>query len=440
MVYGIDLGTTNSLIGRGDKIYTDLVSSNVDIQQKRQVPREACGDGVISSYKVNMSKGDSGKLSIACSTIVLRELVDRVKKGFSEVVKDVVISVPAFFTTSQREAVYDAAECAGLNVRALINEPTAAALYVCKDVKDLVVVYDLGGGTFDVSIVDSRTGSYNVVASDGIILGGDDLDKALAAEVLQKLSIPIRLRTAERVAKLKNLMRIAKEKIQKPGITNVEINLTSCFEGKSFVLTEYDYKRIVREVFGKTIDMTKHIVATQLPAYEKAKIVFVGGSAMCPYLREMLAEEVELEEVASDVATDCVVAKGVALYAKMVEEGKAGSSIIDVTKGLAIEDENGKAIVIIEPNTCVPCKNTRTVVNTEENNKLSLKLYQGDSVLVSNMEYIGTLLYDYGRTVKPKDGVVEVAVEVTADGIVNLSAMEVLFGEDFRQTIALALR
>ena len=152
MIYGIDLGTTYSLIGNNDILYTGLVASAVDLGTKQQTNVDAIGEDIIHSYKVNMTTGEMGKTPILCSSIVLKKLVDEANKKSGEPSKDVIISVPAKFTNTQREATWTAALNAGLNPRGLINEPTAAALYMCKDYKDLLIVYDLGGGTFDVTI------------------------------------------------------------------------------------------------------------------------------------------------------------------------------------------------------------------------------------------------------------------------------------------------
>ena len=236
-VCGIDLGTTNSLIGWGDELYTSLVSSSVNVETKSQVDRDVISNNVVSSYKVNMTTGESGKLPIACSSIILRDLVNRAQRATGEFIEDIVVSVPAKFSHTQRQAVWNAAEMAGLNMRGLINEPTAAAIYVCRDVKDLVVVYDLGGGTFDVTILDSRAGNYFVVATDGDgHLAGDNFDKALVDRALKDLNVKIRFRTEDNIKLLSSKMRLAKESLQRSGLTQYidmsmfNVTWTSMFE------------------------------------------------------------------------------------------------------------------------------------------------------------------------------------------------------------------
>lgn len=439
MYFGIDLGTTNSLIGVGENLLTGLVSSSVDVVDKKQVKRDTVSSNIVSSYKTDMSMSPSGKLSIQCSAIILKELARLGSRRYGEEVKDIVVSVPAYFSTSQREAVYKAAEIAELNLKALINEPTAAALYVCRNIKDLIIVYDLGGGTFDVSIVDSRLGTYSVIATDGIVLGGDDLDQAIVDDAISECKIPIRFRNKLGISKMKSKIRLAKEEIQRTH-QSVCVDLSEFGSVKDYVLTEDKYKVIIRQIFGKTIDMTNFIISKNIPSCERPKVVFVGGSSSCPYLKEILKEEIDLEEISSDINPDIIVAKGVALYAELLQLGKAVSYIEDVTKKLCIEDENGRGITIIDSNSIIPCRNSITVNNSQKGNNLSLKLYQGDSIIVKNNAYIGTLVYDYGREVEQNEGIVEVTVEVSTDGVISLTANEVLFGDEFKQEIKLTAR
>jgi len=186
--------------------------------------------------------------------------------------------------------------------------------------------------------------------------------------------------------------------------------------------------------------MTLNIIGKYLPDYEEPKIVFVGGSSNCPYLRKMLHEEIQFEEVDCEVNPDYVVAQGVALYAQMMDEGKVNGYVEDVTKRLCIEDDQGRSLTIVDSNTSIPCQSSITVSNPVKGDSLKLKLYQGDSIVARNNEYIGTLDFNYEREVEAHEGIVEVTVNVSADGIVTLSAMEVLFGEDFRQSITLTAR
>lgn len=436
MTFGIDLGTTNSLIGRGETLYTGLVSSNVDIAHRKQVPRDYVSSDVIASYKTDMTIGSTGALPVACSTVILEELARLASRRSGEDVKDVVISIPAYFADSQRTAVKKAASDAGLNVKALINEPTAAAIYVCKDLKDLVVVYDLGGGTFDVSIVDSRTGSYHVIATDGLVLGGDDLDCYLVEMARRALKIKERDSSSEQLMRMKFKMRLAKEEIQKTK-ADVFVDFNEFGGVGEYKLTLDAYRDAVAEVFGKTITMTNDLISAKIPSSEQPKIIFVGGSSACPILREILHEEIDFEELPNTAQPDYIVACGAAMYAKMVDDGVAADLVTDVTKQLGIEDEYGKMIPIVKGNSIIPCSYTHEIFNTDKTSVLLLRLYQGENLLARDNTYIGTLEYQYDSVMEPKEGIVEVKVQVDSDGLIHLSAYEILYGPEFEQTVIL---
>lgn len=426
MICGIDLGTTNSLIGHGDELYTGLVSSSVDINTKSQVDRDIVSKDIVSSYKVNMTTGESGKLPIACSSIILRDLVNKASMRSGQYIEDIVVSVPAKFSHTQRQAVWNAAEQAGLTIHGLINEPTAAAIYVCRDVKDLVVVYDLGGGTFDVTILDSRVGNYFVVATDGDgHLAGDNFDKALVSRALSDCKVKTRFRSKDNLKVLTSKIRVAKETLQKTGLDQY-IDMSPVGVEGEWKLTKDAYISIMKEVFAPTVKLTKQIIQTNLMDVDKPKLVFVGGSTACPFLREWVKEETQLEEIPCDIQPDLIVAKGVALYAEMVENGTAEVEVDDVTKCLCIENELGIAEVIIEKNTIIPVTEVKTFDNTEDTQFLNINLYQGDSILCSDNDYVGTLVYDYGEVRPAHTGIVEIEITVDRNGRISLSCTDIM--------------
>lgn len=437
-ICGIDLGTTNSLIGYGDELYTDLVSSSIDITTKSQVERDVYNKNIVSSYKVDMTVGESGQVPIICSSIILRELVDRAMRVTGEFIDEVVISVPAKFSHTQRQAVYEAASKAGLTVYGLINEPTAAAIYTCRDRKELITVFDLGGGTFDVTILDSRAGNYFTVATDGEgRLAGDNLDKAIVDTIIEEAKIKIRYLTDENKENLRIQARKAKETIQKTGLPQY-INLSKLGCLTDWCLTEEKYVELMKSVFKPTLDMTQHLIRTYLMETDEPKLVFVGGSTACPYLREWISSELGLEVIEHSTPPDLIVAKGVALYAKMVQDGTAAQEVDDVTKCLCIENNLGMAEVVIEKNTIIPISEVRIFDNTEDTRYLNINLYQGDSILCKDNEYIGTLVYDYGCVRPAHTGVVEVEITVNRDGRVSLLATDITTCDT--QEIALVLR
>lgn len=426
MYYGIDLGTTNSLIGSGEKLYSGLVSSSVDVAEKKQVSRDTVGDSIVSSYKVNMTTGNEGQLSVECSSVILRDLADRASKESGEEVKDVVISVPAKFTHTQRQAVCNAATKANLNPVGLINEPTAAAIWVCRNVKDLVAVYDLGGGTFDVSIVDTRAGSYFVVASEGLILAGDDFDKAIVDDIYDTCKVKLRYRGKVLKKKLLAEARKAKEAMQKNGC-DYKIPLDEYgLPGQDYVFTLDTYKVLMKSTFAKTIALTNHLVECYWGTSDAPKIVFVGGSTACPYLKEWVCQSTGLKEVKCDDQPDYIVAKGVALYAEMLFNGTAEREVDDITKRLCIEDELGMSITIVEKNSIIPTSATISVSNNQRSKTLELNLYQGDALVCRENDYIGTLVYEYDEVKEAGQGFVEVEVTINRDGIISLKGTDIL--------------
>lgn len=434
---GIDLGTTNSLVGYGEELYTGLVSSNVNIREKKQVSREVISNDVVSSYKTNMTIGSSGEIPIKCSSIILKELIDRAMQKTGSYIDNVVISVPAKFSHTQRQAVWKAAEDANLNVLGLINEPTAAAIYVCKDLKDLVVVYDLGGGTFDVTILDSRIGSYSVVATDGNSkLAGDNLDRAFVNKALNDCKVKIRFRTNDNLAMLSHRMQLAKEAFQKTGLPQfVDMSELGCLD--KWELNEDIYISEMKRTFLPTIQLTNQIVRTNLMDTDKPKLVFVGGSTACPYLRKWVEEETGLTSIECNEQPDLIVARGVALYAKMLEDGRAVKEVEDVTKHLCIENELGMAETIIEKNTIIPTSEVRTFANTDRTRYLNINLYQGDSLFCRDNDFIGTLIFDYGDIREPNEGIVEIEIKVDRNGRVSLSCTDIITCE--KQEIELKL-
>lgn len=436
MICGIDLGTTYSLIGHGENLYSDLVASAVDLTTKKQVDLNYISPNIIHSYKTDMTTGEMGELPISCSSIVLKELVSIAEKRTGEEVKDVVISVPAKFTTTQREATWRAAQLAGLNPKGLINEPTAAAIFACKDYKDLIVVYDLGGGTFDVTILDSRTGQYYVVATDGNgKLAGDNLDRAIANYIMKESHTPIRLKTKLNLMELYCKCRVAKENITQYADTQ----FIECADmGIAFTLTKEKYIELMKETFQPTIDLTLSVMRNSLMEFDKPRLLFVGGSTADKYLREWVKDELGLEEFKIDCNPSFIVARGVALYAKMVEDGRADVEINDVTDRLSIELASGITETIIEKNSVIPTSETHLICNDEDTRYINLNLYQGDGVMAVQNSYIGTLVYDYGQVMAKGTGVVDVEVRVDRNGHVTLLATDLTRNET--QEIKLIMR
>lgn len=421
-IYGIDLGTTNSLIGLHSKNYlSDLIPSCVDINTGE------CGKTMFNnmdakrSFKVDMSMGREGIMPRVASSYVLKELK---RQAGGDCVKDVVISVPAYFTDNQRQATCEAAEKAGLNVCSLINEPTAAAIYIAQKVKGLYVVYDLGGGTFDVSIIDSRFGSYDVQATDGCILGGDNFDAKIMQFFCKSGEIPVHRINAQARNALRHFATMQKIKMQKRRET-FEVDLTT-WGGKSILFTPEDYVTVMKLTFAQTITTLKRLVAAYIPEGESYEIMLVGGSTRCPYLREWLHEETgaKVDELTYD--PDRVVAQGAALYADMLASGETGALVSDVTRALSIGLVDGTVSTLVEANSKIPLSVERMFSNPVDANALVLDLYQGESKFAVDNELIGTLVWNYSEPKKAFDGQVIVTIDIDTKGTITFTAKELL--------------
>lgn len=453
-IYGIDLGTTNSIIGCDNRLISRLVSSKVNFTDRCVVPHDLVGDNIVGSYKVDMGLGDEGLMSIDASSIVLRELCRQVKEYNGDTVEDVIISVPAYFSSNQRVAVRVAAEKVGLNLISVINEPTAAALQICSKGynnsirRGVFVVYDLGGGTFDCTIIDSRSGKYSVVGTDGCILGGDNLDRAIANEVMKRLKVPIFKRDKFSVAMLTKDCEIWKRSMQEAYINFKEDDYVSSIkvpgsmteDGKTYLMNMSlrTYKQLVRDTFGGTASIMYNLIDNKVPKGTDITVVFVGGSTHDTYLCYYILQScnISMDHAEFDLNPDFTVAMGVVKYATYIQNGNEDIEFKDVTKQLSIEDMDGRAVVIIPANTTIPCSKTKIVTNSNDTDTLRVRLYQGNSAIASNNEYIGYLEYNYDEFKKAGEGDVEVTISVDISGFITLEVEDIIsFGE--KKTIKL---
>lgn len=420
-IYGIDLGTTNSLIGLGEELFKGLVPSVVDIENK--IAGESIKKSLTAtrSFKMDISMSVEGNRSVIASRYVLEELK---RQAGGSCVKQVVISVPAYFSDNQRNATIKAANLAGLEVVSLVNEPTAAAMYISKDHRALSVVYDLGGGTFDVSIIDSRFNNYDVQATDGLIIGGDNLDQAIMRYIIKEGNLPRHRLGKDKLMQLQLMSRSTKEKMQRER-RDLVIALDE-FGGAEIIFKEETYISLMKMTFAETVIKTRKVIGEAIPFGERYDIILVGGSTRCPYLREWLTKELGKAPVELTYDPDKVVAQGAALYAKMIETGEAAIMVSDVTNALSIGLADGTVRTIIEKNSKIPIVETTMVVNDKPSDKLRVNLYQGDSLLSKSNECIGTLVYDYGEVKDSFMGEVIVEISVEASGVITFSCKELL--------------
>jgi molecular chaperone DnaK (HSP70) len=417
MIYGIDLGTTNSLIGRHGAFLSGLIPSIADIVKNTAGEQERSNLSATRSFKTDISMGAEGKVSVGASALVLKELV---RVSCMEV-KDVVISVPAYFTTNQREATREAAKLAGLEVRALVNEPTAAAMYYCQDARKLTLVFDLGGGTFDVSVIDGRGGVYDVQDTAGLVTGGDDFDKAIFNDMCKKCNFKTHRATQEAIVAATMQCTEAKIKVQQTGET---VTISNELLDKDYQLTVLEYTNIMKRVFRQCLIKTIEVKNRTMNYGSDFDLMFVGGSTRCPYLRRWVEEELGVKGVEFTYDPDKVVGLGAAYYAHLLEEGKLEDKLKDVTKPIGVALADGTMRIIIPQGSKIPIEESEMFTNPEEALGLDLRMYQGASLIVKNNAHIGDLRYDFGETKEALTANVEVIVRVDKSGFINVTAKE----------------
>lgn len=420
-IYGIDLGTTNSLIGLHSAGYlSEIVPSCVDIESGDAGRAYYDDPGAARSFKVDMSMGTEGIRPRIASRYVLEAL----KFVAPDNPEDVVISVPAYFSESQRMATMSAAKEAGLNVRALVNEPTAAAMYIAQDKRGLFVVYDLGGGTFDCSIIDSRFGAFDVQATDGCKIGGDNFDINIMKYFLKNGRVPIQRLNKDARFEIQHYATAMKIQMQKQRIP-LKADLTQ-WGGICLDFTPEIYVQLMKLSFSDTITCMKKLLAAWIPSTERYDILLVGGSTHCPYLCEWIEEVTGQKPNELTYDPDRVVAQGAALYADLLERGVLHTQVSDVTKQLGIGLWDGTISVIVPANSKVPLSIEKMFTNNIEGDKLELDLYQGQGAMIQDNECIGTLIYDYGQVMAPRDGQVIVNLVIDSSGLITLTAKNLL--------------
>ena len=421
--FGIDLGTSNSLIGNAATGYlSDLVPSIVNLKTKT-VGYPAYNDFEAERvFKLSMSMDMGGAVPRLASAEVLKKL----RSLTGNAATDVIISVPAFFNTNQRSATIEAASMAGLNVIGLINEPTAAAAYIARGKKSLFVVMDLGGGTFDVSIVDSRFGPYIVQASDGIVpCGGSNLDYEVMRYLSKQAKVPIFMMSKEAKSNFQIKCQEFKIEMSKNYPNDVSFDLSEFQGPKSFKFKAKDYRALVEMVFKRTVEKTKHLIENNIPG-ETFEILLVGGSTKDPYYRDLVVDMLKHEVAPLTYDPDRVVAQGAAYCAMLKERGEFDITVHDVTKALSVGLANGLCRNLISPNSSIPCEVSEMFTNDEACEVLHLELYQGSSQLSKENEYIGELNYPYGREVAEHEGIVYVTISVDDKGVITFKCNESL--------------
>ncbi len=469
-IIGIDLGTTNSCVAvmeggeavvipnaEGGRTTPSVVGFSktgerlVGQVAKRQAVTNP--EKTITSIKREM--GNSTKVQIddksyspqEISAMILQKLKADAESYLGEPVTHAVITVPAYFNDAQRQATKDAGKIAGLEVQRIINEPTAAALAygLDKDNDQKVMVYDLGGGTFDVSILELGDGIFEVLATAGNNrLGGDDFDQRiidfLAAEFQKENGIDLK---ADKMA-LQRLKEAAeKAKIELSGVTTTNINLpfiTADATGPKHLditMTRAKFDELTADLVAATIEPTKKAMADAgLSASDIDKVLLVGGSSRIPAVQEAV-KNITGKEPHKGINPDECVAAGAAIQGGVLSGDVSGIVLLDVTPlSLGLETLGGVFTKLIDRNTTIPAKKSQ-IFSTAADGQTSVEIHvlQGEREFAADNKTLGRFHLD-GIPSAPR-GVpqIEVTFDIDANGIVHVSAKDMGTGHEQNITI-----
>ena len=471
-IIGIDLGTTNSCVAvmeggeptvitnaDGARTTPSVVAFKKDgerlvgEQAKRQAVTNA--EGTISSIKRHM--GTDYKVDIngknytpqAISAMILQKLKADAEAYLGESVTEAVITVPAYFNDAQRQATKDAGKIAGLDVKRIINEPTAAALAYGLDNENeqKIMVYDLGGGTFDVSIIEIGDGVIEVLATNGDNkLGGDDFDKKvmdyMVADFKSKTGIDL---SNDKMAmeRIKAEAEDAKKKLSSS--TQVEINIpfiTANEQGPqhlNMTLTKAKFDELTRDLVERTaIPVQNALKDAGITASELSKVLLVGGSTRIPAVQEKV-KQLTGHEPSKKMNPDECVAIGASIQGgKLAGDAGAGDILLlDVTPlSLSIETMGGVATRLIERNTTIPTKKSQIFSTAADNQTaVDINVVQGERQFARDNKSLGQFRLDGIPPAKRGVPQIEVTFDIDANGIVNVSAKDLGTGKEQHITI-----
>ncbi len=470
-VIGIDLGTTNSVVavmeGGEPTVITNqegarLTPSVVGFSKSGErlvgqlAKRQAVSnpDKTISSIKRHMGEAgyrveiDGKKYSPEeISAMILQKLKADAENYLGETVSQAVITVPAYFSDSQRQATKDAGKIAGLEVLRIVNEPTAAAFAYGMDKGEdqVVMVYDLGGGTFDVSILDMGDGVFEVKATNGDThLGGDDFDNKImewmTSEFKKAEGIDL---TTDRMAMQRIREAAEKAKIELSGVLTTNINLpfiTAGAEGPKHLdmdLTRAKFEEMTAELVERTMGPVRQAMSDAgLSANDIDKVILVGGSSRIPAVQAALKKFIGKEPDRGINPDECV-AVGAAIQAGILAGEVKDVLLLDVTPlSLGIETLGGVFTKIIDRNTTIPTSK-KQVFSTATDNQPSVDIHvlQGEREMAADNKTLGR--FELGGIPAAPRGVpkIEVAFDIDANGIVNVSAKDLGTGKEQKITI-----
>ncbi len=480
LIVGIDLGTTNSEVALvrdgqphvfaedGDPILPSFVGLSEDgrllVGKAARNQWVLAPERTIKSIKRKMGQdvkvklGDQEYRPQEISAMILRALRDRASQELNQPVTKAVITVPAYFNDAQRQATREAGELAGLEVVRILNEPTAASLTYDPNQRDLrrMLVYDLGGGTFDVSIVQSQEGVIEVLSSHGDTqLGGDDFDELLLNHVCtlfqEEHGIDLRQNVIAK-ARLLKAVEEAKKQLSFHPLTRIEEEFIAEKDGQALHLnvevSREEYEAMIRPLLDRTMECVQRALDdARLTGRDVNKVVLVGGVTRTPLISQLLEERLG-QTAHQEVNPDLCVAMGAAIQAGLIAGVEVGAVLVDITPhtlGIKCLDVVGgfdfpfRFAPILHRNTPLPANRSEMFRTVHDNQtEVEIDVYQGESDDVRQNFRVGKFMVQ-GLARVPAGNQIVVQLDLNLDGILKVSARERATGLHKQVTIENAM-
>ena len=466
---GIDLGTTNSVVAvleggeptvianaEGNRTTPSIVAfKGEEVLVGELAKRQAITnpDNTIRSIKREIGSKWKEKFEgkdytpQEISARILQKLKRDAESYIGEDVTDAVITVPAYFNDAERQATKEAGQIAGLNVLRIINEPTAAALaYGLENNEDQkILVYDLGGGTFDVSVLEISEGVFEVKSTSGDSkLGGDDWDERVMDWLVEKFKSSTGIDLSEDKMAMQRIKEGAeKAKIELSSTTETEINLpfvTANDAGPQHLLEKLsrsEFEKITSDLVDRTKEpVTKAVKDAGLSFSDIQHIILVGGSTRIPAV-QALVKSITGKDPSKGVNPDEVVASGAAIQAGVLKGDVKDVLLLDVTPlTLGVETKGGIMTKMIERNTTIPTKRSETFSTADDGQtEVTIHVLQGEREMASGNKSLGTFNLTGIPSAKAGTPQIEVTFDIDANGIVNVSAKDLGTGKEQAITI-----